>query len=144
MPGHSARQPSLGFGIVAVSKSTQDNASSYDKAQEVQAFFQVDTELAAYTEIDTVAPNIMMGTTQEPPVKMLSNNKVLHPECSLSGQSCYVVLKKPTPEFRNAINGTAPGVAASEEEPARITRAVTVPFLPKSVSVSSESPESQL
>lgn len=138
-PGHSgSAQPSLGFGIMAVSKSSPDDASTYDKFQEVQAFFQVDTELTVYTEVDTLAPNIMMGTTQEPYLKLLSDaDKIIHPESSLSRQGRRAVLHKPTTALRNAVIVTTPAAAAAptEEEAATAhaqrTRRATVPFLPK-------------
>ncbi|XP_002411665.5 uncharacterized protein LOC8036025 [Ixodes scapularis] len=51
-----AAQPSVGFGIMAVSKKNLDQPGSGDKFQEVAAFFQVDTEIVLHTDIDTINP----------------------------------------------------------------------------------------
>ncbi|CAN7990141.1 unnamed protein product, partial [Ixodes hexagonus] len=55
-PNLHAAQPSVGFGIMAVSKKNLDTPGSGDKFQEVAAFFQVDTEIVLHTDVDTINP----------------------------------------------------------------------------------------
>ncbi|CAN7939963.1 unnamed protein product, partial [Ixodes hexagonus] len=55
-PNLHAAQPSVGSGIMAVSKKNLDTPGSGDKFQEVAAFFHVDTEIVLHTDIDTINP----------------------------------------------------------------------------------------
>ncbi|XP_040070191.3 uncharacterized protein LOC120843050 [Ixodes scapularis] len=55
-PNCSKAQPSVGFGILAVSKKSIDSPGSNDKFQDVSAFFQVDTELVLHSSNDTISP----------------------------------------------------------------------------------------
>ncbi|CAN8000993.1 unnamed protein product [Ixodes hexagonus] len=55
-PNLHGAQPSVGFGIMAVSKKNLDTPGSSDKFQEVAAFFQVGTEIVLHTDIDTINP----------------------------------------------------------------------------------------
>lgn len=60
-------QPSVGFGIMAVSKSNKDDPGSTDRFQDVAAFFQVDTELVVHTDVDTIAPSKIMLSSKAGP-----------------------------------------------------------------------------
>lgn len=55
-PSEGGAQPSVGFGIMAVPKPTEDVRCSSSKFQEVAAFFQVDTEIVLNTDLDTINP----------------------------------------------------------------------------------------
>ncbi|MCZ6913612.1 MAG: hypothetical protein O7C59_03380, partial [Rickettsia endosymbiont of Ixodes persulcatus] len=55
-PNCGKAQPSVGFGILAVSKKSIDSPGSDNKFQDVSAFFQVDTELVLHSSNDSISP----------------------------------------------------------------------------------------
>lgn len=77
-------QPSVCFGIMAVSKSNKDDPGSTDKFQDVAAFFQVDTELVIHTDVDTVAPHKVMLSSQNGPYLEHTHQTIKLPYNSLS------------------------------------------------------------
>lgn len=64
-PNQGTAQPSLGFGIMAISKRSQDDAGSSSKFQEVTAFFQMGTELILHTALDSINPMQIMNDASE-------------------------------------------------------------------------------
>ncbi|KAL3214883.1 hypothetical protein MRX96_006974 [Rhipicephalus microplus] len=54
---HFSIQPSLSFGVLAVSKSNEDNPGGTETFQDIAAFFQIDTELVVHSDVDTIVPD---------------------------------------------------------------------------------------
>lgn len=119
-------QPSLSFGIMAVSKSNKDDPGSTDKFQDVAAFFQVDTELVVHTDVDTVAPSKVMLPSRAGPYLRHTHRSIKLPENSLSRNARPAHLTNTTAEI--ALYEAAWEAAKAAHQP--MTKR-SVPFRPE-------------
>ncbi|XP_075742053.1 uncharacterized protein LOC142794741 [Rhipicephalus microplus] len=123
-------QPSVGFGILAVSKSNKDDPGSSDKFQDVAAFFQVDTELVIHSSMDTIAPDSVMLPTSEGPYLRHTRAHIKLPPNSLSRNGRLAHLRNTQEDVKAYEMEIA---RLSEEQNARMhsKRSITVPFAPE-------------
>ncbi|KAH8025851.1 hypothetical protein HPB51_012883 [Rhipicephalus microplus] len=73
---HSNIQPSLSFGVFAVSKSNKDDPGSTKTFQDIAAFFfQNDTELVVHSDVDTiVADSVTLPSSAGPYLRHTPEN----------------------------------------------------------------------
>ncbi|KAL3179921.1 hypothetical protein MRX96_009118 [Rhipicephalus microplus] len=72
---HSNIQPSLSFGVLAVSKSNKDDPGSTETFQDIAASFQIDTELVVHSDVDTVvADSVTLPSSVGPYLRHTNEN----------------------------------------------------------------------
>nr|XP_050033268.1 uncharacterized protein LOC126529840 [Dermacentor andersoni] len=133
-----AIQPSLGFGIMAVSKSNKDDLGSTDKFQDVTAFFQVDTELVVHSNIDTIASNKVMLPSSAGPYLRHTRKHIKTNPSGLSRHGRPAHLTNTAEDIANYEAEIVRLAAEQRGEPVanhapnlRPARSLTVPFPPK-------------
>ncbi|XP_037557557.1 uncharacterized protein LOC119434483 [Dermacentor silvarum] len=133
-----AIQPSLAFGIMAVSKSNKDDPGSTDKFQDVTAFFQVDTELVVHSSLDTIAADTVMLPSSAGPYLRHTHYKIKLPYNSLSRHGRPAHLANTEEDIKNYMLEVEK-IAAEQrgdpredlQPPVRTLRSVSVPFAPE-------------
>lgn len=121
-------QPSVGFGIMAVSKANKDDPGSTDKFQDVTAFFQVDTELVVHSSMDTISPKNMMLPASAGPYLRHTHEKIKLPFNSLSRHGRQAHLRSTEEDIKNY---KAEVARLANEQQTRQPRMATVPFAPQ-------------
>ncbi|KAL3173910.1 hypothetical protein MRX96_001130 [Rhipicephalus microplus] len=72
---HSNIQPSLSFGVLAVSKSNKDDLGSTETFQDIATFFQIDTILVVHSDVDTiVADSLTLPSSVGPYLRHTNEN----------------------------------------------------------------------
>lgn len=123
-------QPSVGFGIMAVSKANKDDPGSSDKFQDVTAFFQVDTELVIHSCMDTIAPDCVMLPASEGPYLRHTRAKIKLPPNSLSREGRQAQLINTQEDIR-AYEAEITKLSEEQNAARHSKRSITVPFAPE-------------
>ncbi|KAL1415819.1 hypothetical protein MTO96_028762 [Rhipicephalus appendiculatus] len=130
---HSTIQPSLSFGVLAVSKSNKDDPGSTETFQDIAAFFQIDTELVLHSDVDTIVADSVTLPSNVGPYLRHSNENIKASYNSLTRHGRPVNLARTeteVTEHKAELQKIAQEqMNASREAAARSLR--SVPFFPQ-------------
>ncbi|XP_049276356.1 uncharacterized protein LOC119375396 [Rhipicephalus sanguineus] len=130
---HSTIQPSLSFGVLAVSKSNKDDPGSTETFQDIAAFFQIDTELVVHSDVDTIVADSVTLPSNVGPYLRHSNENIKASYNSLTRHGRPVNLARTeseVTEHKAELQKIAQAqINASKEVASRTLR--SVPFFPQ-------------
>lgn len=129
----STIQPSLSFGVLAVSKSNKDDPGSTETFQDIAAFFQIDTELVVHSDVDTIVADSVTLPSNVGPYLRHSNENIKASYNSLTRHGRPVNLARTeseVTEHKAELQKIAQAqINASKEALSRTQR--SVPFFPQ-------------